>query len=231
MLSAVALAGADRCADHQRHGRLGAAHVVPFAGLVRDLVGCHQREVHVHQLHDRAQSDHGGADRGAADGRLRDRRVEDPLTAERLEQAPRELERAAVIGDVLAVEDDPGVPGHLLLERGPERIAIEHALRRQGRWLERLVDDRGGESRGHRHAAGPDVQVAQKLRRFGVGGSRGALCGARVALECRARDGRQGGLIQQAGLHQSTTQLRDRVDCTPRVLFVPRAVLIPRIGE
>ena len=68
-------------------------------------------------------------DRGAADGRLGDGRVEDAVAPERLEQALRGLERAPVVGHVLAVEDDPAVARHLLGEGLAERVAIEHALR------------------------------------------------------------------------------------------------------
>jgi hypothetical protein len=79
VLAAVALAGADGGADDERNLDLGAGHVVPLAGLVRDLVRRHEREVHVHELDDRPQADHRRADGRAADAGLGDRRVEDAL--------------------------------------------------------------------------------------------------------------------------------------------------------
>ena len=124
MLAAVTLAGADRRADDERDLDLGAAHEVPLGGLVGDLVRRHQGEVHVHELDHGAQADDRRADGGAADRGLGDRRVEHALAPERLEQALGELEGAAVVGDVLAVEDDAPVAGHLLGEGLAQRVAI-----------------------------------------------------------------------------------------------------------
>ena len=124
VLAAVALAGADRGADDERDLDLRAGHVVPLAGLVRDLVRGHQGEVHVHQFDDRAQPDHRGADAGPADAGFGDRRVEDALAAEGLEQVLGQLEGAAVVGHVLAVDDDSTVAQHLLDESLTERVLV-----------------------------------------------------------------------------------------------------------
>ena len=124
MLAAVALAGARRGADDQRHFGLRAAHVMPFRGLVADLVGRHQREVEVHQLDHRPQPDHRRAAAGAADAGFADRRVEHAVAPERFEQALGDLEGAAVIGHVFAVEDHALVARHFLDQRFLERVLV-----------------------------------------------------------------------------------------------------------
>ena len=59
----------------------------------------------------------GHADGEAHDARFGQRRVDDALLAEALDQALGHAEDAAVLADVLAQDDHPGVALHLLLER------------------------------------------------------------------------------------------------------------------
>ena len=67
--------------------------------------------------------DHRGADADADEAALGDRRVDDPLLAELLQQALRDLVGAVVVADLLAHEEDAIVLLHLLGHRLIERLA------------------------------------------------------------------------------------------------------------
>ena len=98
--------------EHERDLDLAAAHVAQARRLVDDLVHRHQHELGHQQLDDRPVAAEGQPDRHADLGRLGDRRDADAIAAERLD------ERVLVArGDVLAVEHDGLVAGHLLLDR------------------------------------------------------------------------------------------------------------------
>ena len=102
-----------------------------------DLVDRQTGEVDVHQLDDRPQAGERGADARADDPELADRRLADALGPELGEQAGGHLERAAVLGDVLAHDQDPRVALHLEPQRVAERLGVEHARssrRSPGEW-------------------------------------------------------------------------------------------------
>ena len=232
MLAAVALAGADGRADDERNLCLGARHVVPLARLVRDLVRGHQREVHVHELDHRPEADDRGPDGRAADARLGDRRVEDAIPPERLEEPLRELERAAVVRDVLPVEENAAVAGHLLRERVADGIAVgdrpigvalgrRHGLERHDPGTGRR-DHVGGRLR---------VEVLQGVDRIRVGGQRGADGGACVARADLRLDGRDRRLVGDAGIDDLQLEALDRVDRPPGCLLLACPVLVARVGE
>ena len=147
MLPAVALAATGGGADDQRHFRLRATHIVPLGGLIADLVRRHQREVEIHQLHHRPQAPHRRAAGRAADAGFADRRVEDAMATERLEQALRHLERAAIVGHVLAIEDDAIVARHFFGERFAQRVLVSDFAVDALRFGRRRVDLDLGELR------------------------------------------------------------------------------------
>ena len=124
MSGGVAAARALLAPDHQ--GDLGmAAEYVPGLGyLVEDLIRCHKGEVPVHQLCDGAHPTGGGAQGGADDGGLRDGGVADPLCAEFLVEVPGAAVHAAQLLHVLAHDEDPLVPPHLLGDGLPDRLRI-----------------------------------------------------------------------------------------------------------
>ena len=231
MLPAVALAGADGGADDERHLGLGTRHVMPLAGLVRDLVGGHEREVHVHELDDGPQPNHGGTDRRAANAGLRDRRVEDTLAAERLQQVLGELEGPAIVRDVLAVNDDSTVAQHLLDERLTQGVLVRH------RAVGALADRRIGVGNDRAFGIGDDigggvrVEVLEQVGRIRVRRLRGSDGGSGVALVSPRFDPRESGRVGDAGRDQLGLEPIDRVDGPPgRFLFLG-PVLVTRVRE
>ena len=214
------------------HLDLGAAHVVPLGGLVGDLVGGHEREVHVHQLDHRPEADDRRADRRPADAGLADRGVEDALTPEGLQQPLRQLEGAAVVGDVLAVVDHPGVAGHLLDERLAQGVLVADRARgvALGDGGLGVGDDAARRLRDH-VGRGVRVEVGQHVRRIGVGRLRRAHGGPGVALPRAGLDGGDRGVVGNAGLDELPLQALDRVDVAPGGLLLAGPVLVARVGQ
>ena len=101
--------------EHHGDGLLAAEHVVDLGHLVVNLVEADPGkvgEVHVrHGTHSRES----GADAGTDDGRLADGGVHDPSGSELGGKALELAENSALAGDVLAHDEHPFVPGHLLL--------------------------------------------------------------------------------------------------------------------
>ena len=231
MLPAVAFAGAHGGADDERNLRLCAAHVVPLPGLVRDLVGRHEREVHVHKLYDRPEPGHRRPDRRAADAGLGDRRVEDALAAESLEQILCELEGSTVVGYVLAVDDHAPVAKHLFDECLAERVFIRDYA------IDALGHGRIGIGHYRTFRVGNDVcgsvrvKVLEQIGRGRVRCFGRANRGAGVAVVGSRLDVGESGCVGGTGVDQLGFEPFDWIDGPPGRLFVPSAVLIAGIGE
>src|SRR5581483_11872907 len=117
VLRGVATAGAALRAHDHRYARLPAEHEAVLRGLMHELVHREAREVDVHELDDRPQAGERRADRRPDDAELADRRLADAGRPEGVEQSRRHLERPAVLGDVLAHDDDARIALHLETER------------------------------------------------------------------------------------------------------------------
>src|SRR5690606_39676980 len=100
-------------ADDHGHGYLAAGHVAHLGHLVDDLVHGHHREVDPHDLHDGSQAGHGRPQAGADEGGFGDGGVPHPLGAKLGQQVLGHAKDAAVMADVFAHEEHPGVSGHL----------------------------------------------------------------------------------------------------------------------
>src|SRR5262249_2474824 len=111
-------------ADHQRHTRLAAEHVVDLGGVVDDLVDRHQDEVDRHDLNHRPQAKHGCAGGQADKPFLGDRRVDHALLAKFALQALGDAVGALELTDLLTHQQDVGVARQLLAQRGVQRLAI-----------------------------------------------------------------------------------------------------------
>ena len=120
--------------EHHRHTGLAAEHEAVLRGLIHDLVHRQSGKVDVHELDDGTKPGQGRADRGANDPDLADRRLPNSGRSECIEKTGSDLERAAVLGDVLADHDDPRIPLHLETEGVAERLVVEH-LARSRTWL------------------------------------------------------------------------------------------------
>ncbi len=83
--------------EDDRAAHLSAGHVERLGGRVDDLVDRLHGEVEGHELDDRPQARERGADAEAREAVLGDRRVDDPLRAELLQQALRDLVGALVL--------------------------------------------------------------------------------------------------------------------------------------
>ena len=114
----------------ERHARLSPEHEPVLRRLVHDLVDRQTGEVDVHELDDRPEACEGGPDARPDDPDLADRRLADAVGPELREQPGGHLERAAVLGDVLAHDQDPGIPLHLESERVTKRLGVELLGRR-----------------------------------------------------------------------------------------------------
>ena len=182
MLAAVALARTGGNAEHERHFGLRAAHVMPFGGLIADLVGRHQREIEIHQFHHRPQTDHRQPDARAANARLGNRRVENAVAPEGFEQTFRRLERAAVIGHVLAVKQHAVVAFHFLDERLADGVLVGDFAVDALDFRQRLDDFDFGEFGGDGFAFRVGIHVFDHVLGGRVGGGGGALGGAGVAV-------------------------------------------------
>ena len=133
---------ASRRAAHDHRDR-DAAPVVVLPRDVDELVEAVGDEVRVLHLRDGTQPLHRGAHGHAHDGLLADRRVHHALGAELLDEALRDLERAAVDADVLAEEIDALVALHLLPQRLGDRDQVG-GLAGVGALAARLVAVAGG---------------------------------------------------------------------------------------
>ena len=113
---------ARRSPDH--HGDRLAPAIAALGGEVGDLVEAAGHEVRELHLEHGAQAVDGGAGARPDDGGLGQRRVDDALLAETLQHALGDLERAAVDGDVLAHDEDIGIPLHLFPDALADRFDV-----------------------------------------------------------------------------------------------------------
>ena len=120
----VAAARALLAPDHQGDPGVAAEDIAGLGHLVEDLVRRHEGEVPVHQLRDGPHPAGGGAQGGADDGGLGDGGVADPVRAEFLVEVPGAAVHAAQLLHVLAHDEDPLVPPHLLGDGLPDRLRI-----------------------------------------------------------------------------------------------------------
>ena len=135
VLRAVAGAGGELAAQHERHGAVAAEHVPGLGDLVEELVGGDPHEVGVHELDDRAEpavQRHAAAQAG--ERVLADRRAEHPV-GELLQRPPGGAVGAALEPvDVLAQHDDRLVrlhaAGHDVADDVDELALRELAARR-----------------------------------------------------------------------------------------------------
>ncbi len=112
MKGTAADAAAARAADDDGHA--GAVAITAGRGEVREHVEAAGDEVDELQLRDRTHAHVSGAYRGSDDRGLGDGRVDDAALAEAVEQTVGDFERAAVLPDVLADQDDALIARHLL---------------------------------------------------------------------------------------------------------------------
>ena len=110
--------------DRQGHGCRPAEHVLELGRLIGDLVGCHEHEVHEHQVDDRPQAGDGGTDAKADDRLLADRRVDGPALAELFLDSVEGVEHPAVGADVLAGDEHVGIGIHLQAHGLGERLHV-----------------------------------------------------------------------------------------------------------
>ena len=118
------------------HAGLTAEHEPVLSGLVHDLVEREAREIDVHELDDRPEAGERGAHAGSDNPDLTDRRLADAVGPELREQPGGHLERAAMLGDVLAHDQDPRVTQHLEAQSVAEGLGVE-ALGRRARQTRR----------------------------------------------------------------------------------------------
>jgi hypothetical protein len=123
--------GVERTAPDARARRPADDHrqtdALPVAA-VRGVVGEHVEPAgnEVDELHfrDRAEAHHRRAAGGPDDGGFRNGRIDDAHVAEFFEQARRDLERPAVLGDVLADAEHVRVAPHFFKERLSNRFEV-----------------------------------------------------------------------------------------------------------
>ena len=120
----VAPAGALLAAEY--HGDLGVAaeDVAGLCHLVEDLVRRHKGEVPVHQLRHGPHTRAGRAQGRAHNGGLGDGGVADAVRAEFFIEVPGGAEDAAQLFHVLAHDEDPLVPAHLLGDDLADRLRV-----------------------------------------------------------------------------------------------------------
>ena len=177
--------------------------------------------------------DHRGPHGRPADARLGDRRVEHPRAAERLEQALGQLERPAVVGDVLAVVDHARVAQHLLRRapRGarPGSVMAPDARASPSGGGANRSDD--GRTRGRRRRSCPCTGTAGPRTGRGRARRPPAAPPARCAPAPASR--RAATVASSAAPASSSWRFEplDRVDRPPGRLLVARPVLVPRIGQ
>ncbi len=104
------------CGDREWQDRLAAEHVLQLCGLIDDLVGGDQHEVHEHDVDDWPQAGDGSADAEANDRLFADGCVDSAPLAELGLDAVEGVEHAAVCADVFAGDEHVGVGGHLELD-------------------------------------------------------------------------------------------------------------------
>ena len=122
MLGGAVLHQAVGRAQHQRHGGLSAEHVVRLGHLVEHLVHGDADEIREMQVDDRLGAGDGRADARADERRLGDRRVKHAL-GEFVLHAGELAEDAALLGDVLAVDEHTFVGSHLFEHGLASRLA------------------------------------------------------------------------------------------------------------
>ena len=116
--------GSAGSAEHRGHSDLAVRHVAHLGGRVHQLVHREQGKVPGHELDDRPEPDHGGADADAGEPQLGDRRIHHPHRAELVEQSAADLVGALIDPDLLAHEEDVGIPLHLLAECLVEGVSV-----------------------------------------------------------------------------------------------------------
>ncbi len=109
-------------ANDQRNAR--ARSVAELGHHVDDLVECAGNEVCELHLDDRPPPHQCGAGGGSHDGGFRDGGVDHAKLAELLQETLRDLEGAAVLGDVFPDEKDSLIPLHLFPQRLPNRLDV-----------------------------------------------------------------------------------------------------------
>ena len=113
-----------RPSEHGRNADLSGRHVAHLGRRVHQLVDREKGEVPGHELDHRAEAHHRGTDTDTGKPQLGDGRVHHPHGPELVEQAAAHLVRALVHPDLLAHQEDVGVPLHLLAERLVEGITV-----------------------------------------------------------------------------------------------------------
>ena len=112
----------ERPADDHRH--VGPAAVSEFREHVHNLVEGAGNEVGKLHLHDRSKPHQRGTGRPTYDRRFAYGGIDHPVFAELLEEPLRDLERPAIVPDVLSHQEHALVTLHLFPERLPDRFNI-----------------------------------------------------------------------------------------------------------
>ena len=114
MLRSGAARGSERCAQHERHLEFPPGHVVSLGRLIHHLVHRQGDEVAEHDVDDRTHARDGRAYANPGKAGLRYGCINHPAGTKLLDEAREHLERGPCFGNVLAHDEDRGIPAHFL---------------------------------------------------------------------------------------------------------------------